>query len=118
MIRHLFLLLLYQLIGESLARALNLPLPGPVLGMLLLFLTFLAAPQLYDAVRGTVTGLLSHLSLLFVPVGVGVVQYLGLMKQEGIELLIVLVVSTALAIAAGALAFHILLKITGQEERP
>ncbi len=66
------LLLVYQLTGEILVRLLGLPIPGPVLGMVMLFVTLMirgSAPP--DSLSEASSALLSHLSLLFVPAGVG-----------------------------------------------
>ncbi|HRH88297.1 MAG TPA: CidA/LrgA family protein [Rubrivivax sp.] len=94
-------LLLCQSVGELLAKALGLGLPGPVLGMLLML------PALnFELVRGPVeaaaNALLAHLSLLFVPVGVGVMTHLSLLSQYGVRLAVVVVLSTLLGIAATA----------------
>lgn len=81
MLRGVFLLLLCQLIGEVLARSLSLPAPGPVIGLLLLAigLALWARRSRADVettdVAKTANALLGSLSLLFVPAGVGVVQY-------------------------------------------
>ncbi len=91
-------LLLCQLTGEAAVRALGLPLPGPVLGLVLLFTVLLVlgrVPPALDDVGGT---LLGHLSLLFVPAGVGVVAHLGRYQGEPLALLLALIPGTLLAI--------------------
>ena len=72
MLGALTLLLSYQLAGEVVALALGLPVPGPVIGMAMLFATLIARGSAPPALRDTANGLLAHLSLLFVPAGVGV----------------------------------------------
>ena len=72
MINTFSILLVYQLLGELLARALVLPVPDPVIGMALLFVTFLAWGSVSDELRTGSANLLQHLSLLFVPAGAGV----------------------------------------------
>lgn len=74
------ILLACQLCGEVIARALALPLPGPVLGLALLATLFVLRPALFDQVSETTRIILSHLSLLFVPAGVGVVASLDLLR--------------------------------------
>ena len=69
-------LLVCQLIGEAAVRAVDLPFPGPVVGMILLSVLMLTRAPLPVALGHTADGLLQHLSLLFVPAGVGVVQHL------------------------------------------
>jgi len=92
-LRGLAWLLALQSLGELLARGLTLPFPGPVIGMLLLLLA-LRWPLVREPVAACANFLLSHLSLLFVPVGVGVMTHLGLLDQYGLRILVVLVVST------------------------
>jgi len=98
-------LLAMQSLGEILSRALALPVPGPVLGMLLLLLA-LRWPVVREPVAICAGFLLSHLSLLFVPVGVGVMTHLGLLGQYGVRMLVVIVLSTWLGLAVTALTLR------------
>lgn len=116
MIQTLAIILGFQLIGEILSRALALPLPGPVVGLVLLVLTLALRPALAARIRTVTQGLLAHLSLFFVPAGVGIVAHLDLLRVHGIGLAVALAGSTVLAIAAGALAFTWVARLTGQEE--
>jgi holin-like protein len=113
LIQALALLLLFQLAGEAAARAAGLPVPGPVLGMALLVAVLAAVPRLADIVRDAAQGLLAHLSLLFVPAGVGVVGHLDRLGGQGGAILLAIVVSTALAIAVGALTFAGVARLMG-----
>lgn len=79
-LRGLAWLLVLQSLGELMARGLGLPLPGPVIGMILL-LVALRWARVREPVSGCADFLLSHLSLLFVPVGVGVMTHLSLVSQ-------------------------------------
>lgn len=92
-------LLVCQLAGEVIARLFALPIPGPVVGMLLLFAGLLIRRGVPDELGKTGTTLLSHLSLLFIPAGVGVMVHLPLLLGEGLPIAVALVVSTALTIA-------------------
>ncbi len=105
LLRGLTLLLLCQAAGEVLARALGLPLPGPVLGLLLMLL-LLCWPPVRRPVQAAATPLLAHLSLLFVPVGVGVVAHAGLVGQYGLRMLLVLVLSTWAGLLVTALVLR------------
>ena len=113
MILHLTVLLTFQLAGEFLTRAGGLTLPGPVLGMALLLGAFVASPRLAQAVRPTAQGLLSYLSLLFVPAGVGIVGHIGRLGSDIPAILAAIVISTGLAIAVGALVFAGLARVMG-----
>lgn len=97
------ILLVYQLVGEVSARLLNLPIPGPVIGMVLLFITLLLRGGLEQVVEPAASALLSHLSLLFVPAGVGVMVHFGRIGDEWLPLSVALVFSTVITLAATAL---------------
>ena len=101
-LRGLTWLLLLQSLGELLARGLALPVPGPVVGMLLLLLA-LRWQFVREPVGACADFLLSHLSLLFVPVGVGVMTHLALVSQYGGRMLLVIVLSTWIGLAVTAL---------------
>lgn len=101
-LRGLACLLLLQAAGELLGRAAALPVPGPVIGLLLL-LVALQLPGLRAPVAAAAQALLAHLSLLFVPVGVGVVAHLSLVGEHGLRLLVVIVLSTWVGMVVTAL---------------
>lgn len=108
MIGALTLLLVFQLAGEVLARALALPVPGPVIGMGLLFLALVLRHGPDPELRNTAGGLLQHLSLLFVPAGTGVMLHLQRLADEWLPLTVALVVSTLASIAVAALVLRAL----------
>ena len=97
----LTLLLLCQAAGELLSRGLQLPLPGPVLGLLLLW-ALLNVQALRAPVAAAAMPLLGHLSLLFVPVGVGVVTHVAIVAQYGLRIALVVLVSTLAGLAVTA----------------
>lgn len=113
MIGTIALLLAFQLGGEVLVRLLELPVPGPVAGMLLLFTALAVRGSVPDEVATVANGLLGHLALLFVPAGVGIIAHTG--RLEGIwpVLLVVLVISTLLAVAVTALTLSVIRRLQG-----
>lgn len=116
MLHALAIILVFQLAGEAVVRALALPVPGPVLGAAALLFAFIALPRLAALVRPTGEGILAHLSLLFVPAGVGVVGHLGTLGAEALPVAAALVGSTVAAIAAGALTFAAVARLLGQPD--
>jgi holin-like protein len=106
-LRGMVWLLVFQSVGELLARGLRLPLPGPVIGMVLL-LVALRWPAVQKPVAECAEFLLSHLSLLFVPVGVGVMTHLSLVSQYGVRMLAVVVLSTLAGLGVTVLSLHLL----------
>jgi holin-like protein len=114
MIASLSLILLCQLIGEVAVRAIGVPLPGPVIGLVLLLLLLLGrdrfpalarGPLANDGVEGVSRGMLANLSLLFVPAGVGVVQKLDLLAEHGTAILAILAVSVVFTLLATVATF-------------
>src|SRR5438132_420602 len=82
MVPALIVLLCSQLAGELVARLLQLPVPGPVLGLLFLFAVLLARGRTAETVGGTARVLLGNLALLFVPAGVGLVRHGARLRME------------------------------------
>ena len=100
-------LLLCQSAGELIARALGAALPGPVIGMLIL-LAALNLRVVREPVERAADALLAHLSLLFVPVGVGVIVHVGLVVDHGWRLAIAVIASTLLGMTVAALVLRAL----------
>ena len=115
MIEALAVLLLAQLAGEALARGLLLPIPGPVIGLILLALVLAwrgVAPALHD----TAHGLLRNLALLFVPAGVGIVQHAPLMAREGLAIAVALLVSTVLTLIVTVGVYLLVARLTRRQD--
>lgn len=100
MITGLTWLIACQLVGEVLVRLLDVPVPGPVVGMLVLFVVLRARDVRDDApVVRAGQGLLRHLQLLFIPAGVGVVAYAGLIRDNALPIAVALVGSWLVGLA-------------------
>ena len=110
-------LLICQLVGEVIAVATELPIPGPVIGMALLFAGLCIRRGVPDGL-GRVSGtLLDHLSLLFVPAGVGVLVHLPLLESEFPAIAAALVGSTLIAIVVTARVVTGIRRWTSADER-
>lgn len=110
MLSALTLLLVLQLVGEILVQLFALPVPGPVIGLVLLFAGLLLRGRLSDDLRNTANTLLQHLSLLFVPAGAGVMIHASRVADEWLPLVAALVGSTLLAMATTALTLKFFLR--------
>ncbi len=115
MIKGLAILLAFQLVGETLAHASGVAIPGPVVGMVLLALCLGAsrgkAEPLERDIGGAADGLLSNLGMLFVPTGVGIIQHTGLLARHGPGLVLVLVASAAITLVATVWVFVLAKKV-------
>lgn len=118
MLAALTILLVYQLVGEILVVTLALPVPGPVVGMALLFASLVLRGEAPTDLRDTANGLLRHLSLLFVPAGVGVMAHLHRLANEWLPIAASLVLSTLLTIAVTALVMRALLAARARGPQP
>jgi len=98
-------LLVFQTLGEGVAYALSLPIPGPVIGMLLLFCYLLVRRDAVQKLAPTALAFLKHLSLLFVPAGVGIMVHGQRVAAEWLPIATALVVSAmvSLVVTAGVL---------------
>ncbi len=105
-------LLVFQALGEAAVRLAGLPLPGPVAGMGLLFAALVVRGPVPEALAAAADGLARHLSLLFVPAGVGVMLYVRQLADEWVPIVVALAASTVLAIAVAAWVFA---RLAGRE---
>ena len=121
MLEALTILLVCQLVGETIVQLAGIPVPGPVLGMVLLLAGLMLRGRLGrtdkppEALGKTADGLLQHLSLLFVPAGVGVMLHLPLIAREWPAIVTALVGSTILTIIVTAVVMRILVRPGGQD---
>jgi len=125
MIASLSVILLCQLAGEAFVRGLGLPMPGPVIGLMMLLVLLLARDRFAVLARGPLQGdgvelasrgLLANLSLLFVPAGVGVVQKLDLIVNHGIAFLGVLVMSVLITLVVTVATFLVASRLLSRGE--
>lgn len=112
MIVAFLLLISCELAGEVARQAFNLPIPGSVIGMFFLaaVLAFRMdkpdAPAIPGALVETAETLISHMGLLFVPAGVGVIAEAGLLREEWLPIVAGLFGSTILSLAVTGLVMH------------
>jgi holin-like protein len=99
MLNALTILVCCQFLGEVIARFLALPLPGPVIGLLILLSYLILRDRTPNQdLAGTSGWILRHFGLLFVPAGVGVVTQLDTIGENWLPLLIAIPISTLLGL--------------------
>jgi len=114
MLKSIFIIFLFQLIGESVQKYFELTIPGPVIGLILLLISFILLKnsknifvnKAKNEIVSTATHISNYLSLLFVPIGVGVVMHLSYLEKNYIEVLGVIFFSTILTIGFTALVME------------
>ena len=100
------LLVVCNEVGNQLSNGLGLPVPGTVIGILILLAGLLVRGRVPEPLRRVATFLLTHLNLFYVPAGVGLMGYIALLRRDLLPIAVALVVSTLLAMAVGALVFR------------
>ena len=114
MLKSIFIIFLFQLIGESAQKYFELTVPGPVIGLILLLMSFILLKnsknifvnKVKNEISSTAIHISNYLSLLFVPIGVGVVMHLSYLEKNYIEVLGVIFFSTILTIGFTALVME------------
>jgi holin-like protein len=114
-----------QFVGEALRQTLHLPLPGPLIGMVLLTMLLVArgsagaAPEraIPPSLLSAADGLIVNMGLLFVPAGVGIIAELDVLRRGWLPILVGLVVSTVLGLIVTGLVMHHVSRIFGAESR-
>ena len=110
MLRGFFVILLFQLIGEVIQKFFALVIPGPVIGLIFLLFTLIYLRRVKmknilnvkKDVMSTATAITSYLSLLFVPIGVGVVMHISYLEKNLYQVLGVVVIGTMLTVGITA----------------
>ena len=104
MISTFLFLIIFQLLGEVIVYGLALPIPGQVIGMVLLLAYFHLREGAASKHEQTIPKILKHLSLFFIPAGTGIVVYLSQVKSNWLVIASAVSLSTAVALAITALA--------------
>ena len=108
-------LLVFQLLGEIVAQALGLPVPGPLVGMLLLFGMLVVRGGLPESLADAAGSLLRHLMLLFIPAVTGVMLHFERVGREWLPFLAAGIVGAAFTMTVTALTFRWMIRITGKD---
>jgi holin-like protein len=118
MLNSIFLIFLFQLIGELVQKVLELNIPGPVIGLILL-LSILLLSKKYDHIViqnlkinliNSAENLVNYIPLFFLPVGVGVVMHLSFLEDSLVKVLFIIVFGTLVTLALTGLLMEKLLK--------
>lgn len=121
MLRGLAVLLLFQLVGESLVFLLGVSIPGPVAGLVLLFAALPALDRLWkqdvSSIDEAAETLLSNLGLFFVPAGVGVVALASILSAQIWALGAVLILSAIITLMLTVWAFILVRKLISVRRR-
>ncbi|VUZ24773.1 Holin-like protein CidA [uncultured Comamonas sp.] len=110
-------LFVLQWVGEVLVQALGLPLPGALVGALLLLVGLLALGRLPKGLEQTAGALLQNMMLLFIPIVAGVMLHFERIASEWLPFLASGIGGAVLTLVVTALVFRRMLARTGQQAR-
>ena len=123
MLNSIFIILLFQLLGEFIQKVFELSIPGPVIGLIFLLSVMLIIKKINKQDTGFETklvnsaeNLLTYLPLLFIPVGVGVVMHLSLLEENLVSVILIIIIGTLLTLALTGFVFEKLLKDYNQND--
>ena len=101
MLRSLFIIFFYQLLGEAIQKIFEINIPGPVIGLILLLLSFIIfskklthSKKIIKEISVTSNQIINYLSLLFVPIGVGVVMHINYLGDNLFKIFSIIVIAT------------------------
>lgn len=107
-------LILFTLAMNALAQWLHLPIPGTILGIIVLFLLLKLKIVKLDWIEAGASWLLAELLLFFIPAAVGIMEYIPMLQNNGIQILIVVLSSTVIVMVSSGL---IATRISRRKER-
>jgi holin-like protein len=109
-------LLVYQLLGETLSLVFQLPVSGPVIGMLLLFISLFLFKKIRPAVKESSAAILSHLSLLFIPAGVGLMVHFERLQHEWLPVAVAIVLGAVISFIVTAWIMQLMIRLVVRPE--
>lgn len=110
MIQAFAALLCCQLIGELIVRATHLPLPGPLLGMALLFVFFVWHGAVPASIARASDRLFRHMMLFFIPIVSGVIAYGAQVATDWLPFAAACIVGAALTLVVTAAVLQWMLR--------
>lgn len=118
MLKGIFIIFFFQLIGEVVKQYFVLLIPGPVVGLILLLMTLICTQGLTSSAIGTLSksifqsadGILRYLSLLFIPIGVGVIMHLQYLENNILSVMTIILIGTVTSLGLTAVLFERLTK--------
>lgn len=116
LLREMLLVLAIYFVGEFISKGLHLPLPGNILGMIILLILLCTKVVKVEHVDNISTFLLDHLAFLFIPAGVGVLNAMNVLNGNITKLLIIVVTSTMVIMAVTGTIVQTVMKLMNKKK--
>lgn len=108
LLRQFLIILIICVIGEVLNKVMHIPLPGSIIGMILLFICLLTGLIKIEMIDEVSKFLLDHLAFFFIPSGVGLLAYVGILKENFVSITVICVVTTFLVMIVTGLTVQMI----------
>ena len=116
-LRESIIILSIYLIGEIISKALSLPIPGNILGMLILLLLLCTKVIKVDQIESISNFFLDHLAFFFIPAGVGLLTSFNLIKDSLLSILIICVITTAIVLVVTGKVVELIINIKNNSNK-
>ena len=116
-LRESIIILSIYLIGEIISKALHLPIPGNILGMLILLLLLCTKVIKVDQIESISNFFLDHLAFFFIPAGVGLLTSFNLIKDSLLSILIICVITTAIVLVVTGKVVELIINIKNNSNK-
>lgn len=108
--REALIILGIYLAGEIISDMFSLPIPGNILGMIILFILLCTKTVKLNQISNVTNFLLNHLAFFFIPAGVGLMSSAGIIKATWLQLIIVCIISTVVIIGVTGITVQFVAK--------
>ena len=109
--REFIIILILYFIGDFISKILNIPIPGNILAMILLFLCLCTGVIKLEKVQDISSFFLDHLAFFFIPAGVGLINSFDSIKSSAIQIIIICIITTIIVMSVtGIIAIKINVK--------
>ncbi|MBC5626428.1 CidA/LrgA family protein [Clostridium sp. NSJ-49] len=97
--REFIIILVLYFIGELISKTFNIPIPGNIIAMILLFVSLCTGIIKVEKVDDISTFFLDHLAFFFIPAGVGLINSFDSIKSSAIQIIIICIITTIIVMA-------------------
>lgn len=101
------LILFVYFLGEVAAKSLSLPIPGNIMGMIFLFLFLVTGVIKLEKIEDAAKSILGNLAFLFIPAGVGLMNYFGIISNYVAQILFIVVITTFIVMSCTGLTVQL-----------
>ncbi|WP_370830257.1 CidA/LrgA family protein [Clostridium sp.] len=102
------LILFVYFLGEVSAKSLSLPIPGNIMGMIFLFIFLVTGIIKLEKIEDAAKSILGNLAFLFIPAGVGLMNYFGIVSNYVAQILFIVVITTFIVMSCTGLTVQLI----------